>query len=202
MLKISQDFSQRFICLLLNKWNNLPISFFGRILAIKMTILPKLVYLFETLPVFIHRELRTLQAPLINFIWAHERHIISKSVLLAPKASEDLAIPDLLKYFWAAQLRRVPEWSSLWAYIKWVEIEKLWIAPIHPNSLLWSMSQVKVNVPLLDPMLLIRDIWRSCATRYGLSPTLYSITYFLFNPLLPDGLTGGHYKSWLDLLIQ
>lgn len=37
----------------LNKWNTLPLSLFGRISSVKMTILPKLLYLFETLPVLV-----------------------------------------------------------------------------------------------------------------------------------------------------
>lgn len=119
------------------------------------------VCLFETLPVFIQRvERRTLQATIFNFIWAHKRNRISKSVLQAPKMKGGLAVPDLLKYFWAAQLRRIPAWSSMFAYSKWMAMEKLWIATIHPNSLVWSTSQVKVDVPLLGPMLLTRDIWR------------------------------------------
>lgn len=102
---------------LLNKWNALPISLFGRIMVVKMTILPKRMYLFETLPVPTPRsELRAMQASLIHFVWAHKRHRISKSVFLAPRSRGGLSVPDILKYYWSAQLRRIPAWSSLYAY--------------------------------------------------------------------------------------
>lgn len=117
---------------MLNKWNTLPLSLFGRISAIKMTILLKLLYLFETLPIPIPRaELRAMQASLINFIWASKHHRISKGILLAPKLNGGLAVPDILKYYWAVQLRRIPAWSSLPAYTIWMGIEKLWLAGSH-----------------------------------------------------------------------
>lgn len=38
------------ICSALQKWRHYPLSWLGRITAIKMTILPKILYLFQTLP--------------------------------------------------------------------------------------------------------------------------------------------------------
>lgn len=94
---------------LLEKWNKLPISLLGRISAVKMTVLPKLLYLFETLPIPIPmKDLKAIQAEIIRFIWAYKRHRIPKSVVLAERAGGGLAAPDIIKYYWAAQLRRVP----------------------------------------------------------------------------------------------
>lgn len=85
---------------LLTKWNTLPISLFGRILAVKMTILPKLMYIFETLPISIHRgELKPMQVTILHFIWAQKRHKISNIVLLASKSEGALAVQDILKYY-------------------------------------------------------------------------------------------------------
>lgn len=154
---------------LMEKWNKLLISLLGRISAAKMIVLPKLLYLFETLPIPIPtRDLKGLQADIMRFIWAHKRHRIPKSVLLTGRARGGLAAPDIVKYYWAAQLRRIPAWSSLYAYSRWMEIEKLWIAPTHPNSLLWSSPCAQTSPPLLGPMSLTRDVWRSCARKFGL----------------------------------
>lgn len=184
---------------MLHRWSSLPISFFGRIAAIKMTILPKLMYLFETLPIPVPRsELRAMQTSLIRFIWANKRHRILKSVLLTPRSHGGLAVPDILKYYWAVHLRRIPAWSSLYAYTRWMEIEKLWLAPIHPNSLLWSTTQVKIDVPLLGPMSLTRSIWKTCVKSFDLSSPASPLTSFLFHPLFPDGLGGHQMKQWFD----
>ena len=37
----------------LNRWSVLPISLAGRINSVKMTILPRFLFLFQTVPVFI-----------------------------------------------------------------------------------------------------------------------------------------------------
>lgn len=124
--------------LMLN-WNKLHFSLLGRIAVVKMTLLPKPLYLFETLPISMPLgDLKALQADVIRFIWAYKRHRIPKSVVLAGKSRGGLAVPELLKYYWAAQLRRIPPWSTLYAFTRWMEIEKLWVAPYHSNSFLWS----------------------------------------------------------------
>lgn len=68
------------------------------------------------------------------------------------------------------------------------------------NSLLWSVSQVKVDTPLLELMLLTRDAWSLCSTKYGLTSDFSPITSFLFHPLFPDGLVGQNIKSFFDSL--
>lgn len=72
-----------------------------------------------------------------------KRHRIPKSKLQAPKTKKGLVVTDIPKYYWATQLRRVPAWSSMFAYSKWMETEKLWVVPMHPNSLLWSTSHLR-----------------------------------------------------------
>lgn len=70
-----------------------------------------------------------------------------------------------------------------------MEIEKIWLAPIHPNSLLWSAS-VKVDPErLLGSMTLLRSLWRRLSHAHGLSSEQSLLTSFLYNPDLPAGLT-------------
>lgn len=103
-----------------------------------------------------------------------------------------------MKYYWSVHLSRIPAWSSLYAYTRWMEIENLCLAPIHPNLLLWSTTHVKVDVPLLGPMQLTRNVWKTCATTFNLTSISSSMTSFLFHPLLPDGLTGHQTKPWFE----
>lgn len=146
---------------LLNKWNSFPISLFGRISAVKMTILPRLMYQIETLPIpNARRDLKSLQASIFHFIRVKKRHSIVRKSLISSKVSSSLAVPDILKYYCSAQLRKILAWSSLFTSTKLMEIEQLGVAPIHPNSLLWSTSQVKNYTPLLGPMQLTRDVWK------------------------------------------
>uniref|UniRef100_A0A803J6H5 Reverse transcriptase domain-containing protein n=1 Tax=Xenopus tropicalis TaxID=8364 RepID=A0A803J6H5_XENTR len=84
-------YSQNFLPLLhevkskLQKWAEYPISWFGKIASIKMSILPKFLYLFETLPVRVPpTTFKTTQAMLHNFIWGKKRHRINKRTLTSP----------------------------------------------------------------------------------------------------------------------
>ncbi|XP_069805749.1 ATP synthase subunit ATP5MJ, mitochondrial [Dendropsophus ebraccatus] len=69
---------------LLSKWSAHFISLLGRVASVKMTILPKLLYYFETLPVRVPlSELRAIQRDIFKFIWASRRHRIPKSVMMS-----------------------------------------------------------------------------------------------------------------------
>lgn len=92
----------------LAKWKHLKPSLFGRLATIKMAILRKLLYLFETLPIPIPAlHFRNLQGDLINFLWNYKRHQIARPVLYAPHGQGGLAFPTGARYYLAAQLRPV-----------------------------------------------------------------------------------------------
>ena len=112
----------------LAKWKNLNLSLFGRLATIKMAILPKLLYLYETLPIPIPAaHFRAIQGDLLKFLWNYKRHRIARSVLYAPRDQGGLAFPNIAKYYLAAQLRSVASWCTLHAYNRWTQIEKLWL---------------------------------------------------------------------------
>lgn len=109
-------------------------SWFGRIASIKMTILPKILYCFMTLPVPIPLvQLRKLQTDLLNFTWNYKQHRVARSTLYA---SWNEAFPNLSCFYYAAQLKAIASWVTLLAYNRKTQIDKLWIAPIHPSNLL------------------------------------------------------------------
>ena len=54
----------------LNRWRNLPITLIGRIICVKMNILPRLQYLFQSLPVpFPETFFKTLNKHVRQFLW-------------------------------------------------------------------------------------------------------------------------------------
>lgn len=58
----------------------------------------------------------------------------------ASRSDGELAFPNIVKYYQATQLRAITFLVPLGSYNKWTEIEKIWLAPIHPNSLLWNAN--------------------------------------------------------------
>lgn len=81
---------------LLLQWKNHHISLLGRIASIKMTILPKLLYLFQTLPIPIPlKHLKKLQTDLLHYVCHYKRHRISKTVLMASRSEGGVLLSQI-----------------------------------------------------------------------------------------------------------
>lgn len=92
----------------LERWARCGLSWLGRVHAIKMTLLPRLLYLFRSLPIplsksFIHK----LQSDMIRFVWGNKGYRCPSSILLCLRTQGGLGLPDLWGYYQAAQLSQI-----------------------------------------------------------------------------------------------
>lgn len=89
-------------------WKNYTLSWFGRIVVIKMMILPK-IYFFQTMLFSI--PLHILDKLQINhFIWALRKPRIKTPILQLPVEKGRAVVPNLRYYFYAAQILAVMQW--------------------------------------------------------------------------------------------
>lgn len=77
-------------------WKTLPISLLGRVNAIKMIFLPQLLYLVQTVPIYLPKSFfKKLETSIVtNFIWDYKSHRINKQHLCKFKESGGLALPN------------------------------------------------------------------------------------------------------------
>lgn len=118
-----------------------PISWIGRINAIKMTLLPKITYKFQMLPIDLPiYYLRKLKTILTNVIWKNKKPRVSLKTLRKGKKNGGLAAPDIVTYYNAIILSRAIEWVRDNQEKRWVNLEKFY-SKAQLGAIIWNPPQ-------------------------------------------------------------
>lgn len=82
-------------------WKSLPLSPVGRINLIKMTFLPKFLYVFSNTPVPIPNSFFDKLDQVVNtFVWGGLAPRVARTTLQLPLSLGGLALPCFKKYYW------------------------------------------------------------------------------------------------------
>lgn len=140
-------------------WHKGNVSWFGRAAIFKMNVLPRLLYLFQTIPIHIplsfFQQLRKLCR---SFVWAHKSPRINFLQLTKPKPKGGLGIPDLHKYYQACHLQTIVDWHIHQDYKDWIGLED-------------SFSQIPLSI---TPWINTKDISPTATSHPLIGPTLQS----------------------------
>uniref|UniRef100_A0AAQ5YGG3 Reverse transcriptase domain-containing protein n=1 Tax=Amphiprion ocellaris TaxID=80972 RepID=A0AAQ5YGG3_AMPOC len=109
----------------LHRWSLIPfLSLTSRVNTIKMSVLPKLLYLFRTLPIEVPEgQFGEWDKQISRFIWQGKRPRIRFGTLQLKKEQGGLALPCLKYYYYASQLIPLILWCNEEYRSKWKELE-------------------------------------------------------------------------------
>ena len=136
----------------IRSWKLLPLSLFGRVNAIKMVALPRFLYLFQNLPIFLPLSFfKQLDSVILSFVWADKPPRISKTHLQKKVKSGGLGLPVFRHYYWAANARALLFWQLDAPYDDcssplWLKIESMSVNNTSLPALLFANAQRSNNL--------------------------------------------------------
>lgn len=111
----------------LNRLRSLCLSWLGRLAAYKMLILPRILYYFRALPIFVPASFFKKVSQLHKFVLADKKPRCSQSSLLKHKKDGIMGLPILRVYFTARILDQAKFWLHSHPSKHWASIEKNWV---------------------------------------------------------------------------
>ena len=172
----------------LARWSALPLSLAGRINLIKMIVLPRFLYLFLNVPIFIKKSFfNNLDKLILSFVWGSKGHRIRKSFLQRQKK---LALHNFLFYYWASNIQKILFWtdhSETDGAPAWVRGEKS-CSQFSLSSIVCSSLPLCVKITSSNPIVShTLRIWSQFRKHFGLqeasvlSPIISNIAFIPSN---------------------
>lgn len=189
-----------------NRWSVLNLSLAARINSIKMNVLPRFLYLFQCVPIFLPQTFfRKLDPTISDFVWSGRLPRLRKQYLQSPKKLGGMALPNFKFYYWAAHLKIIQFWlhsgSQLLSSV-WLGMEHSSYKPVSLSAL--AHSPIKSPIKNYTKNVIIKTtvkIWNQFRRSFDLQ------TYSILAPItanhsFPPSLIDRAFEIWSNMGIK
>lgn len=204
---LTKDLSQLFQCNYnnvskkiyedLNRWSLLPLDFGNRIRTVKMNIMPRLLYLFLSLPTDIPtKQFRKWNKHISLFLWNNKRPRVKFSTLQLPRERGGMVLPSLKDYYVSAQLRPLVCLCNPSYKAKWKDIETS-LTDVPLQALIGCTVRDKARPQTESNWVnLSLKIWFEIVKRYQLQREVKLLSWPAYDPDYKPSLYDFRYKQW------
>lgn len=180
------------------KWTLLPLDMSSRIEAIKMNVVPRLLYLFQSLPLEIpQKQFNEWDRMISRFIWNSRRPRLKFKTLQLRKENGGRALPCLQDYFFAAQLKPLLCWCIQSYESKWKTLETTQIdQPL--QSLLGNKNQAEKYYSRLSTWTVFSlKLWFRILKKLQLEKHNGILSWIAFDPDFQPCTLDKRFKQWV-----
>uniref|UniRef100_A0A8C5Q824 Reverse transcriptase domain-containing protein n=1 Tax=Leptobrachium leishanense TaxID=445787 RepID=A0A8C5Q824_9ANUR len=134
------------------QWRHAKTSWVGRVSSIKMTILPKLLYLFRTLPLPLPTSyLEEIQSYFLTYVWRRGRPRVPAKLLYLSRCNGGMAMPNVTLYYNATLLASMGEFFLQSSTPRWTSVEQTCVGTHLVTSLIWLTPKQRPELPYMLP---------------------------------------------------
>lgn len=186
----------------LDRWSKFPLSLAGRINAVKMTIMPRFLYLFQMIPIFLPKSyFAQLDRFISTFIWNRKPARIKKASLERVRSDGGLGLPNFLFYYWATNIAKLTYWITMFASgvgPVWAAMELRATLPVSPISILSAHFPLNIRASELSTNSMVQNsvrIWGQFRKHFNLT-NICSFSPIMFNHLFAPSQIDQAFAIW------